>query len=55
MITTTIAAGKLIAYGTCLGIGFWVSKKLTNKVDEVLLKYDKRKLKQLEEEMNLCP
>lgn len=50
---TVYTAGKLIAAGACLGIGFWASKKLTNLVDEKLLIYDKRKLKQLEAEMGL--
>lgn len=55
-VTMTVAATtavKLISAGFCLGIGFWASKKLTNVIDEKLLMYDKRKLKQLEREMEL--
>lgn len=58
MIETVVAVGvtanKIVIYGFLLGLGFWGSKKLTNKLDEVLLAYDKREMKRLEEEMNLC-
>lgn len=58
MIETIAVAGatavKLVMVDTCLGLGFWASKKLTNKLDEVLLKYDSREIKRLEQEMNLC-
>lgn len=53
--TTAVTTLKLISAGFCLGIGFWASKKLTNLVDEKLLIYDKRKIKQLEQEMNISP
>lgn len=48
--TATILAIKglgLVAGGFCLGLGFWASKQLTNKLDERLLIYDKRKLLEL--------
>jgi len=51
--TAALTTAKLVTAGFCLGLGFWASKKLTNLVDEKLLIYDKRKIKQLEEEMGL--
>lgn len=57
MLTSTLIVGKqvitLMTSGACLGIGFWMSKKITNVMDEYLLMYDKRKLEQLSKEMNL--
>ena len=36
-----IKAGfTLIFMGACMGIGFWASKKMTNKVDELLARRD---------------
>lgn len=55
METVALTTVKLISAGFCLGIGFWASKKLTNLVDEKLLIYDERKLKQLAKEMDLSP
>ena len=43
----------LVAAGCCLGVGFWLSKKITNKIDEKLCLYDKRALARLEREMDL--
>jgi len=58
MIETVAIAGmtatKIMTYGFLLGLGFWGSKKLTNKLDEVLLRYDKRELERLNKEMDLC-
>lgn len=51
MLTTTallsLKAGQLVAVGACMGFGFWMSRKLTNKLDEVLLKYDKKEMERL--------
>lgn len=48
MITALgISALQLTGAGFCMGIGFWLSKKLTNKMDEKFLLYDKRALKEL--------
>jgi hypothetical protein len=37
MDTLGIAFGKLVLSGFALGIGFYLSKKLTNKIDEFIL------------------
>lgn len=34
--TLTITAGKLVFTGTCLAIGFWIGKKVTNRIDTFL-------------------
>lgn len=37
--------GVIVAYGMCLGIGFWISKKITNQLDVLMLsKSDKEQL-----------
>lgn len=46
-LTVLAAAGKLIGAGACLGIGFWMSKKLTNVADEYLAYYDERRIARL--------
>lgn len=48
-----VTATKLVSYGVCLCIGFWIGKKITNKIDEKLLMYDRKTLQKLEQEMNL--
>ena len=48
--TISLTAVTIVGYGTCFGIGFWVSKKVTNKIDEVLLKYDAKELKRIYQE-----
>ena len=53
VLATAITTGKMIFSGACLGVGFWMSKKITNVMDEYLFMYDKRKLEQLSKEMNL--
>lgn len=35
------AAFLLLAYGFILGLGFWASKKVSNKLDEWLLFFNK--------------
>lgn len=41
MITgVLLTAGQVIAYGALLGIGFWASKKITNKADEWLMLWE---------------
>ncbi len=42
MITAAVYAGsKLVAYGMCLSLGFWITRLGTNKIDELLLMRDK--------------
>ena len=48
--TVAFAAAQLISAGFFLGTGLWVSKKFTNKIEEVLLKYDKRELERIHQE-----
>jgi hypothetical protein len=45
-----LKAGQLVATGICLGLGFYVSKKITEKIDETLFLYDTKALQQLVEE-----
>ena len=40
-----------MSYGFFIGLGFYLSKKLTNIVDEKLLYYDQAKLKKIAEEL----
>lgn len=51
--TAALATGKLVVYGFFIGVGFWASRKFTNLVDEKLILYDNRKLRQLAKEMQL--
>jgi len=52
MITSLgVTAVKLVSYGFFIGLGFYLSKKLTNIVDEKLLYYDQAKLKKIAEEL----
>lgn len=53
VLTIGLTGLKLIAGGACLGVGFWASKKITNKVDEYLLLYDTTTQRRLAEGMNL--
>ena len=32
-VSLSVAAGKIIFTGACLAVGFWVGKKLTNRID----------------------
>ena len=32
-----ITTGKVIYMGTCLAIGFWIGKKITNRIDEFII------------------
>ena len=41
------ATGILIATGTCLAVGFWIGKKITNKLDEVLILNNKEYMNEL--------
>lgn len=43
MGAAAITAGKLIAAGACLGIGFWMSKKLTGIADYYLVLWDEQR------------
>lgn len=47
------AGGKLIFAGFSLGIGFWMSKKLTNIIDEKLSLYDNSLITRLGKQMDL--
>ncbi len=33
---------KLVGMGLCLGVGFWMSRKLTDGVDGLLLVHDRK-------------
>jgi len=48
--TVIVGTGKLVAFGFCLGIGFWASKKLTNVADEYLILWSKRRMEKLTKE-----
>jgi hypothetical protein len=45
-------AGVVIIYGALLGIGFWVGKKVTNKIDEQLALHDNKLIDKLKREYN---
>ena len=45
--TAVVGATKLITFGLFLGIGFWASKKITNKLDDYFLLFDKKKLEKI--------
>ena len=47
----TAKAGSLIAVGTCLAVGFWAGKKLTNKVDEFICKHNKKLVAEIQAEL----
>ena len=49
--SATVVALKLIGMGFCLGIGFYMSKKLTNKVDQFLFE-NSNEFKELLKERN---
>lgn len=36
-LTITTVAGKLVFSGACLSIGFWMGKKITNRIDTFLI------------------
>jgi hypothetical protein len=36
-----LASAKLVGAGVCLGLGFWVSKQITKKLDYYLVLHDK--------------
>lgn len=38
--STAAVAGKIVAYGALLGLGFWISKRITGYVDEKFMLYD---------------
>ena len=38
----SFTAGKLVAAGFCLGLGFWMSKQFTNVADEYIALYRER-------------
>jgi len=43
MTSVALTVGKLVAAGTCLGVGFWMSKKLTGVADYYLILWDERR------------
>lgn len=43
-------AGLVIAYGALLGIGFWVSKKITQKIDDKIAENDKSLIAKIKQE-----
>jgi len=45
--------GKLIAYGVCLGIGFWMARKLTNVADEYLMLWNESKMNKFAQEVEV--
>jgi len=47
----TAKAGSLIAVGTCLAVGFWAGKKITNQIDIFIAKHDKQLIAELEAEL----
>lgn len=48
MIGSGIAlSAKLVLTGFCIGIGFWASRKLTGKIDTLLVLRDKEYLNAL--------
>ncbi len=40
VLGVVLTASQIIAYGALLGIGFWASKKITNKADEWLVMWE---------------
>lgn len=46
-IVVGVSAVKMIGVGVCLGLGFWMAKKATSRVDRWALENDEDYLKSL--------
>jgi GTP-sensing pleiotropic transcriptional regulator CodY len=40
---TAATVGTIVGYGFCLGLGFWASHKITDKIDDMIFEHQKKK------------
>jgi len=52
---TAFKAVGFVSLGACLGVGFWLSRKATNKLDEFLALRDKKLVEETVKDLNVQP